>query len=1194
MKNKVLSLMTAVCVLVGSIVPINVFANKTELKTGERAAAAPVGDEVLLSIDFSDKYEGLTMEGTGKIVELDGDYVLDWTGVETKSFGVYNKEVLPRGRYCISYDFYAETTEHLQSIRVLAQDARSMKDEKYQVFRFNKDGNTRIALSATSTSWAAYDYNLFGEWEGGKWHSFAVWVDLDLREVEYWVDGIRTQRHRLMDEIQDIKGFCVAKAGADVESEYYLDNIKFTKDSDGKSSGFDPLYIGCKPTNDEVVGNNFYTDMLPSFDLSFINRTNETIDAEISWKTVNFSNFEVWKSKPMNISVKPGEPLERTITVDGEPHYGVLDLIMDIKVGDTHYEKVIPYSLSNFSWDLPNNHRSGVQAHIVNGPSYGSVEDNLYLLKRAGIGGLRDGYVHWQYCEPEDGVFVIDEDGFGNKYDEMLDLFKEYDIRLVNTFRGSSNHVLPGESGSYPPSTPEDLAAMEKWMKTLAEFADGRIYAYEVFNEYNNSSFTGSHSTDYNNFAQMHKAMWNGVKSADPDALVAGLAEDNWSLLGSPAVSNYLENMDSQWFDAVATHPYVPSGQAPEYGITAKLKDSMESLLERYNFKSDLPRLGTEWGWSLENTDYNEERKGVYYPRAMQMTLFEDSLDVIYWYCFCLNGKQFNDKTADDWHEGTFGMMQAGSDDAAVNPLLANPVYVMAAYYNKLMANAEPVKNYTDSDVFSYHTRSANGSDVLMLGTINGDAHTRSYYLGTKSVTVGDSYGNEHTLYSDSGVYDFLLGADTITYVQGKFSNVRDVTDTKTNFQASDVERYIPVNCGLDLSVTSSEGFDGTLTLKDVQGLEIEVAEAKFKGGKATVRVRSLENPVDTARATLVAKKGDKIYYEGLVRVFYDKSGIIIDPKWQMSPERVDLWNYSFDVKNVRTDKSITGEVEVDGIARGFYLPPIAPGETREVVIPMNILNVEDLGTVNLDVNFSSGESTSLSQSDYMTVVEYTETPPKIDGYLSEGEYEENFFTLKLNRADQAYYQVIPTAGIAWSGEDDCSAKFYLKYDLDNFYFSAEVTDDVHDADYPVNAMWKGDSLQVLVVFDPTAPKGTQYGVGLADGTRPAIYRNSQEGNTTGYVGTAATGEYLDGEVAVRREGTKTYYEAKFPWDKIEYAEGRTVERGEILYFSVLVNDSDGRLVTKDIRRKLWMEYGLSNIGAGPSAPQDALRMILE
>lgn len=1173
MKKRILSLILAVTLVFASFGGV-VAKEKENIST----APIPIGDVVLLDEDFS-KSNSLDIYGTAKRLSSDGNGYLDLSGATQRGFGKMFDEVLPKGRYCISYDFYSETTEHTTYLRLIGKDSKTLYDtnNSWITMRFESGGVSRIHRSPSYH----LDRHLFGEWTAGEWHSFAAWIDLEEREIEYWYDGECIATMALMEQLYEIKGFFLHRIATVSDAKYMVDNVKITKDSDDRVGAFSPIDLKYTVAED-IVGNNFYTDNPPRFDIALKNRLSKKQSIQLYYKTIDDEGVERWRSQPETLEIGAKEEYKTEVLLD-EPYYGVMKLIAVTTVDGVTHEQDIPYSISNHTSDMPLNYRSGVSAHTDRGR--GDYRDALPLLNHAGIGNIRDGWIYWGTIEQTPGVY-----NFPQSYDDFLNLCQEYDIDYTNYFRGHGIYGQPGDSNGYPPSTEEAFKALEKFMAEVAKWADGRLFAMEVFNEYNNSGMTGPYSQRYDIFANMHKAMWNGLKSVDPNIYVAGLAEDNWSTNVMQVTGKYLEEMKGgTYFDAVATHPYVPSFDAPERGITQGLHDAMESLLIHYKYDTDMPRFGTEFGWDSANQFWNYRRQGTFFPRAMHLTLAQESLDRMFWYTFC----DYPQNSVSNPQESSFGLLE-GFDPLTVEvALLAKPVYVMTAYYNNLMANAEHIKSFNDEEVFSYHAKHRDGDDLLMLGAIDHTAMTRSYNLGCSKVTVGDAFGNEHTVYSKSGVYDFLLNPYDITYVKGNFKKVEDVSGINANFSISDTERYVPIDCPFEITVTSKEKFDGVLTAETAYGVEVLSNEVKFENGTAKIKLKSLPYEIDSAQIKLVTKKDDKVYYSAVVKILYDRSGIITNQEWQVSKENVELWDYRFDVTNVRTDKDLSGTVMVNNANKSFLIPSIAPGETREVVIPMKIKNVEDIGKIDATVNFDTNESLNVQQEDYMTVVEYAKKAPVIDGKLDTDEWQDNFFTLKLDRESQVYYDGSAKVQYKWAGIEDCNAKFYLKYDLDNFYLGAVVEDDVRDSNYPVDAMWKGDSLQVLVVFDKEATKGTQYGIGLADGIRPAIYRNSQEGNTAGYVGAAATGEYLDGEVAITTSGNKTYYEAKFPWDKIKY-DGGSVERGDTLFFSVLVNDADGNTVNNDVRREFWMEYGLSNIGRGKSAPALALKMMLE
>lgn len=89
--------------------------------------------------------------------------------------------------------------------------------------------------------------------------------------------------------------------------------------------------------------------------------------------------------------------------------------------------------------------------------------------------------------------------------------------------------------------------------------------------------------------------------------------------------------------------------------------------------------------------------------------------------------------------------------------------------------------------------------------------------------------------------------------------------------------------------------------------------------------------------------------------------------------------------------------------------------------------------------------------------VERLRTPVKIDGDISE------FKNIKPVIMDNPSF-LFPADAIPnklWTGPEDLSCKVYLAYDTDNFYFAAEVVDDVKINEKEGYRMWSNDSFQI-------------------------------------------------------------------------------------------------------------------------------------
>lgn len=137
-----------------------------------------------------------------------------------------------------------------------------------------------------------------------------------------------------------------------------------------------------------------------------------------------------------------------------------------------------------------------------------------------------------------------------------------------------------------------------------------------------------------------------------------------------------------------------------------------------------------------------------------------------------------------------------------------------------------------------------------------------------------------------------------------------------------------------------------------------------------------------------------------------------------------------------------------------------------------------------------------------------------------------------------------------WGGPADVSASVYLAYDMDNFYWAAKVTDNMHT---PVSdsTMWRGDSIQFA--FSPGGTYGPEYGINYMDG-QAHVWQFSEGGALQGADGIIA---------AATQSGQDIFYEVRMPWTTISDA---MPGNGE-LPFTLLINDNDGA------GRRGWMEW---------------------
>jgi len=197
--------------------------------------------------------------------------------------------------------------------------------------------------------------------------------------------------------------------------------------------------------------------------------------------------------------------------------------------------------------------------------------------------------------------------------------------------------------------------------------------------------------------------------------------------------------------------------------------------------------------------------------------------------------------------------------------------------------------------------------------------------------------------------------------------------------------------------------------------------------------------------------------------------------------------------------------------------------------------------------------------------VEPLAPPPaglRVDGDLAEWQSRTPFVL------DQRQSLLPVDPGIGWDGPQDLSVRAWLASDAEALTFAAEVTDDVHAAPAADgNGYWGSDSVQLAV--DPRNDGGVGYDaddreVGLVLGAGGPRAHLSLPGPAVAL---------LQAQVAGRRAGTRTIYEARIPWTALRPPPPIA---GQVMAIDFIVNENDGQ------GRSCWM--GLTpGIGEGKS-----------
>lgn len=188
---------------------------------------------------------------------------------------------------------------------------------------------------------------------------------------------------------------------------------------------------------------------------------------------------------------------------------------------------------------------------------------------------------------------------------------------------------------------------------------------------------------------------------------------------------------------------------------------------------------------------------------------------------------------------------------------------------------------------------------------------------------------------------------------------------------------------------------------------------------------------------------------------------------------------------------------------------------------------------------------------------------PKIDANLDEWS-KRPYIELK----DSSFlYPPDALSHNTWTGTGDLSAKVWTGWDEKNFYFAADVTDDLHLNTSKEKDIYSGDSIQMA--FDPASNAIVSETAGYdKDDLDFAFGYNSKENKVSFYQYYQLPPHTPEGvECAIKRDGTSTKYEIKIPFELL--APMKPTE-GTALGYNFTIFDCDA-LKEGYSRAEYWM-----------------------
>ncbi len=337
-----------------------------------------------------------------------------------------------------------------------------------------------------------------------------------------------------------------------------------------------------------------------------------------------------------------------------------------------------------------------------------------YLAALAGVNWIRDR-MSWGEVQTSEDVFARD-----TSYDSAATLQAKYGLKVLQVFHGTARWAVnPGLDGERAGSRfPRDLRHLYSFCKAMAQRYEGRVLAWEPWNEANIPMF-GGHTID--EMCTHQKAAYLAFKAAKPGLTVC------WNVYaesGTPLhVQGVFNNEVWPYFETYNIHTYTK----PDNYLNA-FAPAREAACGRPIWLTECG-IGLPWQterpWS-ELSPEDERRQAQFIAQSYASSLFAG----VNRHFFFILGNYAENKIQ-------FGIIR--------HDQTPRPAYVALAAVGRLLAGARPLgrlipEQHPDARIYAFHA-APDGVERDILVAWGAKPTEISWPAGTQAEAVYDYLG---------------------------------------------------------------------------------------------------------------------------------------------------------------------------------------------------------------------------------------------------------------------------------------------------------------------------------------------------------------------------------------------------------------------------------------------------------------------
>ena len=867
-------------------------------------------------------------------------------------------------------------------------------------------------------------------------------------------------------------------------------------------------------------------------------------------------NMKVLSEQEITVELKPGE--EADIPVDYYPLIDTYDVYytwVGIFDGGEAALAEQTFSVSYVRKTEDFNKRLGMNIHE-------SVEfDNhtpVKLAAECGVKKLRVG-IGWEDVESERGVYQ-----YSQWHEEYIDYALSNGMEIMGLFIYYNHLYDNGET----PHSDEAINAFADFCAEAVRHYKGKIKHFEVWNEYNLWGAFNNHNEPPETYAKMVIAASKAMKAVDPDVKVVACStcgcHYEW-------VRRVMAAGAAPYIDILAPHPYsaIPCVAFPDEGKgnTVGMCEEFRKIAEAYGKKT--PIWMTEVGWSSQQdiSGLTREWQAAATSRALALTATMREDDVLFWYDFLNDGLNAYDV------ENNWGFIESRWSSS---PYAAKEAYLAASAYNAKLAKAKFVADHKIGNNVRALEFEKSGKTTYMIWALGGD-ETVSLKAVNDVVTHTDLLGNEKKLKASCGGITV-----TATVVPQYLEGVSAEECTKSVFPAAPKIKVAAGECA-QIKVCRDSA---------ISNIRYNLALPDGWIQKDTIIGQDC---CDTIPVRIPACEQEQPYridmkcFDNANQIADISAEIEVVPPLEITAKPKNengVWKIETKIANNMNHSHIGGRLRIT-----------EPKNWRQANVPVRVeakagrsataeFSAPEENPENVIIGFEylldNGKAVySYHRLGFMGV-ERLDSKPIIDGNVTEEKWGKPQIT--LTEEDFVPYEGKPV-------QEGLKAELFMKWDDENLYVAARVTDKTHFQDCTAGDrwqdLWDGDGIQM--VFDPIRDTRTgrecynELCFALSSVTKEEIVWRFRT------IPNRSMHRMASPERAIVRKDGVTFYEIAIPWWEL-LPDGEAPSVGSNYGVAFGVNDNNGNGFTGR------MQYGdgiCSWFDSGESTPALAHDIIL-